>query len=233
MKSLVKVGLGCLALTCVVAGFGSPATADTAAKITASGALTTLAAPPTDEGKIALLIAGQEKPVTVTLSQDTTLGGICIDCLLYLTFKPGESPKNCAVCGCAVSNAQCIAWTKLKSATWQDMFKALPKGAALRAVYNTPDKPESGLKTLLVDRRTVLLPVEGLNGQTPEQLLPLVKPFGGTKAELQAEGKQLVIHLKDDWSVEKEAKFEKALEKAGGKIVPVAPAPEPSDQAAH
>jgi hypothetical protein len=233
MKSLGKLGLGCLALTCVVAGFGSPAKADSAARITASGALTTLAAPPQDEGKIALLIAGQEKPVTVTLSQDTTLGGICIDCMLYLTFKPGESTKNCAVCGCVVPNAQCIAWTKLKSATWQEMFKALPKGAALRATYNTADKPDSGVKTLLVDRRTVLLPVEGLNGQTPEQLLPLVKPFGGTKAELLAEGKQLVIHLKTDWTVEQETRFEKALEKAGGKIVTVAPDPGPSAQAAH
>jgi hypothetical protein len=223
MQLLVKAGLGCLALSLAAAGLGSPARADEASKITASGALTMLAAPPKEEGKITLLLSGQTKPITVTLSQDTIVGGLCLDCMLDLRFKVSEAPKQCAVCGCAVPNAECIAWKKIKPASWQAMFAALPRGTALRAVYNTADKPETGLKSLLADRRTVLLTVDGLNGQTPEQLLALVKPFDGTKAELQADGKQLVIHFKDDWTVEKETKFEKALEKAGGKIVDIAP----------
>jgi hypothetical protein len=184
-----------------------------------------LAAPPKEEGKITLLLSGQTKPVAVALSPDTTIGGICEDCLLLQKFKASEAAKKCAMCGCGAPNAVCIAWAKLKSASWQEMFTALPKGTVLRATFNTADKPESGLQSLIVDRRTVFLTVDGLSGQTPEQLLPLVKPFTGTKVELLADGKQLVIHLKDDWTLDRETKFEKALGNAGGKIVDVTPAP--------
>ncbi|HZO91062.1 MAG TPA: hypothetical protein VFB38_22240 [Chthonomonadaceae bacterium] len=219
MKKVGRIGLGVVSLTLVAVGFaGSVRAEDTAEKIKATGALTALAAPPTDENKLSLLLPGQTKPVEFTMNPDTTIGGMCEHCLLYQPFKAGEAPKKCEMCGCDKTNAICIAWRNLKNSTWQAMFRALPRGIGLRAIYKEADKPESGLKSLIADRRTVLLPVEGLAGQTPEQLLALVKPFDGTKAELLADGKQLVIHLKDDWTRDKATKFEQALAKIGAKF---------------
>jgi hypothetical protein len=216
-----------LAAAVVTSGIINLAYADQASKISAAGPLTALAAAPKDDGSVLLLPSGDTRPLAFTIKADTTLGGICIDCMLFQTFKASDVTGKCQECGCGSPNAVCIAWKPLKTVTWQEMLKALPPGTGLRVVYNTADKPDSGLKGLLVDRRTVLLRVSGLDMKTPEELNGLVKLFDGTKAELTAGGTQLVIRLKDDWTVEKEAKFEAALTRAGGKIVttPIEPTP--------
>lgn len=219
MKFRMRSALVCMAVAFSMTGAGDVVRADQAAKISASGALTTLAAAPADGMKLSLLVAGEDKPVAVALSADSQLGGICVDCMLFQTFKPDAITKACMMCGCGSPNADCVSWAHLKTPDLVSFFKALPKGVGLRASYVTADKPDSGVKTLYVDRRTVLLPVDGLSSQTPDQLTALVKPFDGTKAELMDGGKQLVIHLKDDWTSDKEAKFEQALTKSGGKIV--------------
>ena len=123
------------------------------------------------------------------------------------------------VCGCSVSNAACIVGKAVKEGTWRAMLKALPRGVGIRPTFNTADKPESGLKKLIVDLREVLLPVAGLDGQSPDQLLSLVKPLGGTRAELINGGKRLSCHLKSDWTADKEGKLEKALAKVNAKVV--------------
>jgi hypothetical protein len=181
---------------------------------------------PKEAGKVTLLLAGKTDPVTVAVSDTTIFSGMCLDCSLPLKFKPGESAKKCLVCGCEVSNAACIVGKPVKEGTWQAMIKALPHGVALRPIYTVADKPESGLKQLSIDLRAVLLPVTGLDGKSPEELLALVKPLGGNKAELIDGGKRLSFHLKSDWTVERAGKLEKALEKLNAKVVvPEAPKP--------
>jgi hypothetical protein len=206
-----------LALAAMTVGICSPVRADDAAK--AGGMLATFWALPKEDGKLTLVVAGQPEPVTVAVSDKTILAGICQDCSLPLEFKPGEAGKKCMVCGCAVSNAACIVGKPVKENTWQGMIKGLPHGVGLRPVFNTPDKPESGLSKLVVDLRSVLLPVTGLDGQTPDQLLALVKPLGGSQAELIDGGKRLLVHLKSDWTVDREGKLEIALAKVNAKVV--------------
>ncbi|HLV78676.1 MAG TPA: hypothetical protein VKT32_00300 [Chthonomonadaceae bacterium] len=220
MKALFKIGLGCLALTFVAGGLGGQARADGTDK-KATGTLTTMITVPKEDGPVTLLVAGQAKTITAVISGDTMVGGVCEHCLLNQMFKAAASSKPCEMCGCGQTNARCIAWKDIKQSTWQEMFRSLPKYTGMKAIYNTADKPESGLKCLTVDLHTILMPVDGLSGQTPDQLNALVKPFGGSKAALLADGKQLQFTVKDEWTSEKETKFEQALTKAGGKIVDV------------
>lgn len=172
---------------------------------------------PAAGGAITVIQQGVVEPKTIAISPDTIVAGICEDCMLPMKFKASEANKNCAVCGCVVSNAQCIAGKPVK-ATWQAMFQNLPRGVVLRPVYNTPDSAESGVKSLSVDRHSVLLPVEGLDSQSPDQLAALVKQAGGTKGELVDGGKRLTFAVKDEWTHDRQAKFEKLLAKAGGKV---------------
>src|ERR1700722_11351697 len=71
--------------------------------------------------------AGQPAPITTTVTGATVFSGICQDCMLPLEFKSGQSGKSCAVCGCAVNNATCIAGKPVKDGTWQSMMKLLPQ----------------------------------------------------------------------------------------------------------
>jgi hypothetical protein len=173
---------------------------------------------PKEPGAITVLEIGVDTQKTIAVNPTTIFDGICEDCMLPFKFRASDSGKNCAVCGCAVSNAQCMAGKPIKG-TWQAMFAGLPRGVALRPTYNEIDKPESGFKSLVVDRHIVFLPVDGISMQTPEQLTALVKLIGGTKAELLNGGKHLTFSMKEEWTHATETKFEKALAKIGAKIV--------------
>lgn len=220
MKTLWKVGIAGVALTVVSLSLIGPAKADGKdnAKDVTAGTLTTLWTAPKEAGPIVLLLQGKPNPVTVAVSDTTIMGGTCRDCRMLQKFKAGDAAKHCQMCGCDAPNVECVAWASLKHNTWDALLRALPLGVGLRAVYNETDKPESGLKSLLIDRHAVLLPIDGLSGQTEEQLQTLVKPFGGSKAQLINDGKQLLFTVKDEWTVETEAKFEKALAKADTKL---------------
>ena len=215
---ILKVAFGVLAAV-VAIGSCAAVRADGAAGAKSAGPLGSFWAIPKEDGKLTLVIAGQADPVTITVSDTSIFGGICQDCSLYMEFKPTESTKKCNVCGCGATNAACILGKPLKEGTWQAMLKGLPTGVALRPVYNDADKPESGLKKLTVDFKSVLLQVSGLDGQTPDQLLVITKPLGATQAELVDGGKRLSIHLKSDWSAVKESTLEKALAKLNAKVV--------------
>ena len=196
-------------------GMVSPARADDAGK----SKVATFWTVPKEEGKVLFLVAGQKDPITTSVAPTTIFSGICLDCNLPFEFKTTETGKNCNVCGCAVSNAACMVGKTVKGNAWQSMLKMLPHGTGLVPVYNEADKPESGLKKLAITLRSVLLPVSGMESQTPDQLLALVKPLGGTKVELLDGSKLLSISLKSDWTVERETKLEKALEKLNAKVV--------------
>src|SRR5579871_2096128 len=211
-------GMAALTLAAMAMGMMSPVRADDGGAAKAAGKIAAFWAFPSDAGKVTLVFAGQADPITVDVNDATVFAGICQDCSLPLEFKPAEAGKKCNVCGCAVSNASCIVGKPVKEGTWQAMLKQLPHGVGLRPTFNDPDKPESGVKKLVVDLRSVLLPVVGLDGQMPDQLLALVKPLGGSQAELIDGGKRLSILLKSDWTADREGKLEKALSKLNAKV---------------
>ena len=219
MKTFKWTGSMALAIAILALGTNAPARAADGDAAKPSGVIGSFWTLPKEPGKVTLVLAGQAEPVTLNVTENTIFSGICLDCNLPFEFKPDQVGKKCMVCGCAVSNAACMVGKPVKEGTWQAMVKALPRGVALRPKFNTADKPESGISRLAVDLRTVLLPVSGLDSATPDQLLALVKPLGGSQAELIDGGKRLSVRLKSDWNFEKEAKLEKALAKLNGKVV--------------
>jgi|SRR5579871_147265 len=220
MKAFWLLATGCLALTLASGSPSTPPQSDKwgPMKGSAKGVLTSFWSLPPAGDSVALLVAGQLEPARPRLSADTVLAGTCHDCLQHLPFKIRDCGRACNICGCGVPNAQCLAWKRLKRNTWQETLRALPPGVGLWVLYNRADDPESGVKHLTIDRHRVLVPVVGLQGRTPEQLLALVLPVGGTDAALLAGGRQLLFFLQDDWTAEREARFETELAKAGGKL---------------
>jgi hypothetical protein len=171
-----------------------------------------------DGATVTAVVPGQKDPQPLLIKDDTLIAGICTHCILPIKFKAGDTAKKCIPCGCDVTNGACIVDKTLKPATAVNMFREAAYGTGLKVVYNEPGKPESGVKSVYVDRKTVYVTVDGLAAQTPEQLTSLVKPIGGTKPVLSEEGKRLTFSVKD-WSPAVAAKFEQAVTKAGGKIV--------------
>ncbi len=205
-------GVLAVAATALSLSFSSPARADGA---TVTGSFWQISK---EAGKVELVVPGQAAPVVSAITDTTVISGTCLDCMLPLEFKTTQTGKNCAVCGCSVSNAACIVGKPVKDGTWQSMLKALPKGVALTATFVEAGKPESGIKKLSVNLRSIVLAVSGLDGQSADQLLGLVKGIGGTKAELVDAGKVLVVTLKADYTADKATKLEKALIDANSKI---------------
>lgn len=214
MKRMHKVLAG--TLTLAIAGMALSVAAVAQEKKAASPTLVFWSMPK-ESGGINVLELGVDAPKTIVISPTTVFDGMCEHCMLPIKFKAADSGKNCQPCGCAVSNAECVAGKPIKG-TWQAMFTGLPRGVALRPVFNEADKPESGLKTLYVDRHIVFLPVDGMSAVTPEQIAALVKSVGGAKPELLIGGKHLTFTTKEEWVHTTEAKFIKALAKIGGKI---------------
>ena len=220
MKRIFKTGTIFLAITLATLTIvgGANANDKENEKAKTAGAVTTLQGINDEKGTVTLLPQGKSEPILLQVSPTTVLGGVCHDCHLFQVFKASEPAKICDTCLCDKTNVECIAWKPVKPKTWQAMLRALPPGIALRVIYHEANKPETGLKTLTVDHRTVLLPVEGLGNKTADQLLDLVKPIGGINAEMLGGGKQLLIDLKEDWTLEREARLEKALTDAGAKV---------------
>ena len=188
-------------------------------------AVTTFWTFPKGQQAITLLVQGKAEPVTFNVSPDMPFGGVCMHCTLNQAFKVSEAKMTCKPCGCGKTNAVCTSWKDLKQATWEELIANLPLGIVLRASFNTPDDPASGLKGLWIDRRTIYVPVDGLAGKSAGELTAIAKAVGGSKAELTDGDKRLVINLKTEYDAESVAKLTKAIEKAGAKIVrPEAPA---------
>jgi hypothetical protein len=223
MKSFWKVGTLYAALTMATLGPVGFTRADNNDRGKIADVITSILFLPKEGSAVTLLVQGKAQPVTVTISDNTILSRACTHCGMMQKFKASEAAKHCKMCRCDAPNVECVAWKSLKANTWQQLLSALPQGIALRAIYNETDKPASGLKSLLIDHHTVLLPVEGLSGQTADQLQALVKPVGGANAQLVADGKQLQFTLKDNWESDKAAKLVKELAKASAKLAYPAP----------
>ena len=188
------------------------------------GVIASLWALPAGDASVTLIESGKTDPVTVPVAATSMFSGICHDCGMVLKFTAAQAGKSCVMCPCAVPMSECIVWTKLKHNTWGDMLQGLPKGTALHVVFNDPDKPEAGVKTIVMDRRTVLLQADGLDKVDTTQLMAIAKPLGATKAEVSADKKQLTLMLQSDWTNDKAGKLQKALAAAGVTIDAAVPA---------
>jgi hypothetical protein len=210
-----------LVLAAMTVGMSSPVLSAGAGKARSGSILGSFWALP-KEGAIAMVLAGHPKPITTAITDATILGGICLNCRGKMEFTMREARMHCFVCDCTVINAGCIVANErkyVKEGSWQATIEALPRGVGLHPTFNTPDKPESGLKKLIVDRRSVLLPISGLDGKTPDQILALVEPLGAIKAKMIDGGKRLWLQLNSDWTTEREGTLEKALAKINAKVV--------------
>jgi hypothetical protein len=179
---------------------------------------------PKADGMVTLVTFKHPLTVKTTLSMGTLVEGVCVHCEVPLKFRVDELAKRCAVCSCEISNGQCLTGKGIVK-NWTDLLKTLPAGTSLRVEYTDPNKPETGLKNLTVDRHKALLSVEGLTDMSPETLLKLGKSAGAASVERSDDNKRLQLTLKDDWTTEKESRWEKALAKVGAKIV--SPAAQP------
>jgi hypothetical protein len=130
------------------------------------GLLTTLWEAPKDDTPLTLLVADQEKPITSTVKTDTIFDGICLHCQLKMQFTADKAPKKCHVCACALTCSECLCGKGDRQNRWETMLRTLPRGVALFLTFAEPDKPETGVTRVLVDKRTVLLPVDGLESQS-------------------------------------------------------------------
>ena len=182
------------------------------------GTVTTLAAAPTDLTSVSLLPMGKTTPITVSVSDDSTVGGICQDCLGLQLFKPGQSGATCKMCGCGQPNAVCVAWGSIKHNTFLNSLQVLPRGTVLRLTTAGPAAAKSVAQKLIIDRSVALLPVSGLTGKSPADLLAALKPLGITSAELVAGDTQLMLHTKKNWDVGPEKAVAKAIAGLGGSI---------------
>jgi hypothetical protein len=169
---------------------------------------------------VTLATLNQTAPVMTTLTDDTRLEGVCVHCEARLQFRAGELAKRCSECPCGSLNFRCIASKLTATKSWQALLQSLPRGTRLRLEYNDTDKPEKGIKRLVVDRYGALLAVEGLAEATPEQLQNLGKSVGAAHIENDMDGSRLQLSVKDKWTMEKETRLEKELEKVGAKLAP-------------
>lgn len=196
---------------------------DTAAKPTEKGTkpietFATFWNLPSEGDKIVLLLAGNPKPLSLVVSEETMLGGVCCHCQLQMRFKRSEATKRCSICPCGATYAECLCNKRVKGNDWKTMLQMLPPGMGIRLEWREADKPEAGAKMLHLDARRVLLPVTGLSAENEAPLRDLLKPLGGSKVALSEDGKQLQISWKEDWTTEKLVRTEKVLAKLGGKL---------------
>lgn len=182
----------------------------------AAGVVTTLLS---QEGRsVKLMISGHSETETIPVPDDSLFTSKCRHCDVMIHFKAKDAAQKCPVCPCEKSNLDCTIQTSIKPASWQTLVRSLPKGTAIHVVFLDAEKPETGAKSLSVDFNTVLIPVEHMASYSVVQLMDLVKPFGVKTASLEAGGSQLLIALKAPWTVEKEAKLEKVIVAASGRI---------------
>lgn len=201
-----------LTLACVVSGAG--ATDDEKKSARPTGVVSTLWGLQDAGEKVTLLVMHGD-PLTLAVQPDTLLAGMCLHCNIVMEVKAGQSAKTCTKCACNTGNAECFVNKVAGKNGWTDLFKALPKGTVLRVETMQADKPDSGLKRLTIDYKTALLPIQSASAPTLDVMLAAAKAVGGTSVELDDEGTRLLIHLKTDWTQDRETRLAKSLAQIG------------------
>lgn len=201
-----------LTLGCIVGGASTTGEENKSAH--PSGFVSTFSGLQSSGDKVTLLVLKGD-PLTLAVQPDTRIAGTCVHCNIFMEVKAAQCAKSCTTCPCNNSNAECFVNKPAGKNAWADLFKALPKGTALRVETTQPDKPESGLKRLTIDCKTALLPIKSASAPALEDLTAAAKAVGGTSVEVSDEGKRLLIHLKTDWTQDKETRLAKALAQIG------------------
>ena len=182
------------------------------------GVVSTLWATQKDDSKVTLITLNGE-PTSASVQSETLIAGMCVHCNLMMEVSAGQIAKNCKRCACSSNSAECFVNKVSGKKSWADLLGALPKGVTLLAEYTEPGKPESGLKRLTIDSKTALLPIKCASPPSTDALAPLVKGVGGTSVEVGEDGKRLLVHLKSDWTQDKEIRLEKLLAQSGVEVV--------------
>ncbi len=188
-----------------------------AAEPVPSAVIASLSKAPKDDGSVALTVSGQAAPANSSIAADTMINGTCVHCQLGIHFHAADAAKGCAPCGCGMTNAACIVGSAPKGTTWQQMLQLLPRGTVLKVTYAEGAKPESGVKTISIDRHSALLALDG-SAINAAQLADAAKAAGASKSELLADGKQAMLSFSGTWTKDRQSKFEEALAKAGAKL---------------
>jgi hypothetical protein len=201
-----------LVLGCVGSDFSAKADKDR--KVVSPGIVSTIWAWEKEDAKVTLITLNGD-PVPLAVQPDTLIAGTCVHCNMVMEVKAGQSARNCAKCACNLSNTECFVNKAAGKNGWADILKALPQGTALRVEYRESDKPASGLKRMTIDYKTALLPISSASAISAEDLKAAVKAVGGTNLELGDDSKRLLIHLKNDWTQDKETRLAKSLAQLG------------------
>jgi hypothetical protein len=170
-----------------------------------------------DASKVTLITLDGE-PIPVRVQPETLIAGMCVHCNLIMEVPAGEIGKNCKRCPCSSKSAECFVNKVSGEKGWPDLFRALPKGTTLLAEYVEPGKPESGLKRLTIDPKTALLPIKSAAIPSLDTLTAAAKGVGGTRVEVGDDGKRLLIHLKSDWTQDRETRLVKLLSPSGVEV---------------
>jgi hypothetical protein len=204
-----------LALNCCTADFNAKAIADkTAAR---AGVESTIWALEKEASKVTLITLHGD-PVQVAVRPETLIAGICVHCNLVMEIPVGQLAKNCPRCACNSNGAECFVNKVSGKKSWADLLNSFPKGTTLLAEYVEPGKPESGMKRLTIDPKTALLPIRSASPPSLDAVIAAAKGVGGTSVELGEDGKRLLIHLKSDWSQDREIRLAKLLAPSGVEV---------------
>ncbi|MCW3095693.1 MAG: hypothetical protein JWL77_1311 [Chthonomonadaceae bacterium] len=204
-----------LALCCCTPDFNAKAiAAKTAAH---AGVESTIWALEKEASRLTLITLHGD-PIPVAVRSETLIAGICVHCNLVMEIPVGQIAKNCTKCACSSNAAECFVNKVAGKKSWADLLNSLPKGTTLLAEYVEPGKPESGVKRLTIDPKTALLPIRSASPPSLDAVTAAAKGVGGTSVELGEDGKRLLIHLKSDWSQDREIRLAKLLAPSGVEV---------------
>lgn len=213
--TILLLTFGCLLLDFAAKANGAKNEAKNEYKKASSpGIVSTMWTLQKEDAKVRLITLNDD-PILITIQPETLIAGMCVHCNLVMEIKAGQNAKNCTKCACSLSNTECFLNKVAGKNGWADMLKAMPPGTALLVEYLDAGKPQSGLKRLTIDYKTVLLPIKSASSPSAEDLKAAVRAVGGTSVELGDEGKRLLIHLKNDWTQDKEIRLAKSLAQIG------------------
>jgi hypothetical protein len=184
------------------------------------GSLASLWSQAIPERTVQIMLSDNTEPIKSPLDDDSIMQGACRHCSMTVRFKASDTGRKCAACPCGTSNFDCIITEHAGSQaqTWQRLLCALPRGTALQVTFADDNKPEKGIRSIVVDSHTALMPVDGMDSLSDADLGRIAQKVRGQAPHLLANGRQFMISLRDTLTPEHERSLEKAITDAGGHI---------------
>ena len=170
---------------------------------------------PKGSAEVVLKVWDKTDQIHTTLLADSLIQGKCIHCNVAMSFKADRASARCSVCPCSASFAECLTGKGNSKTSRRDMIDNLAHGTALRVELIDPNKPDSGIKLLEVDPRSVLLPLTMPLVISDSDFLAIVKSIGALTVERADSGGLLRLTIKDDWTNDKASRMTKILANHG------------------